>query len=193
MLVATIDRSFKSSERTYGARRVWHDVLAEGLSCGLHRKSGLSGRTGCMPGRAAAGCRRMRVSEPRCRTTSATAPSRHRPRTRNGWPTSPVLPSASAGAAVESGMESRPRYIRRLAQLCHRPDLTVLDESEPHVASLAKSVAAFLRMSAAAFSLATSLHSLSILNCSSFIWRWPEDACETAGFLPSGSLLAPQS
>ena len=29
--------SFKSSDRTYGARRVWHDVLAEGLSCGLHR------------------------------------------------------------------------------------------------------------------------------------------------------------
>ena len=23
--------------RTYGARRVWHDVLAEGVSCGLHR------------------------------------------------------------------------------------------------------------------------------------------------------------
>ncbi|MDP3895668.1 MAG: IS3 family transposase [Mesorhizobium sp.] len=36
-LVAVIDRSFKSSDRTYGARRVWHDILAEGLSCGLHR------------------------------------------------------------------------------------------------------------------------------------------------------------
>src|SRR5215210_2213006 len=23
--------------RTYGARRVWHDLLAEGISCGLHR------------------------------------------------------------------------------------------------------------------------------------------------------------
>lgn len=29
--------SFKLSDRTYGARRVWHDVLAEGISCGLHR------------------------------------------------------------------------------------------------------------------------------------------------------------
>lgn len=29
--------SFERSDRTYGARRVWHDVLAEGLSCGLHR------------------------------------------------------------------------------------------------------------------------------------------------------------
>jgi putative transposase len=37
VLVAAIDRSFKSSDRTYGARRVWHDVLADGLSCGLHR------------------------------------------------------------------------------------------------------------------------------------------------------------
>ena len=26
VLVTTIDRSFKSSDRTYGARRVWHDV-----------------------------------------------------------------------------------------------------------------------------------------------------------------------
>ena len=37
VLVTAIDRSFKRSDRTYGARRVWHDVLAEGLSCGLHR------------------------------------------------------------------------------------------------------------------------------------------------------------
>ena len=36
-LLAAIDRSFRSSDRTYGARRVWHDVLAEGLTCGLHR------------------------------------------------------------------------------------------------------------------------------------------------------------
>jgi putative transposase len=29
--------SFLVSDRTYGARRVWHDVLAQGFSCGLHR------------------------------------------------------------------------------------------------------------------------------------------------------------
>ena len=29
--------SFLASDRTYGARRVWRDLLAEGLSCGLHR------------------------------------------------------------------------------------------------------------------------------------------------------------
>ena len=36
-LVQAIDKSFKASDRTYGARRVWHDVLEEGLECGLHR------------------------------------------------------------------------------------------------------------------------------------------------------------
>ncbi len=29
--------SFLQSDRPYGAQRVWHDMLAEGLSCGLHR------------------------------------------------------------------------------------------------------------------------------------------------------------
>lgn len=29
--------SFLASDRTYGARRVWHDVLADGVDCGLHR------------------------------------------------------------------------------------------------------------------------------------------------------------
>ena len=34
---ARVRESFVRSDRTYGARRVWHDMLAEGLSCGLHR------------------------------------------------------------------------------------------------------------------------------------------------------------
>src|SRR5262245_3655075 len=29
--------SFLASDRTYGARRVWRDLLTEGMSCGLHR------------------------------------------------------------------------------------------------------------------------------------------------------------
>jgi len=29
--------SFLASDRTYGARRVWHDMLAVGVPCGLHR------------------------------------------------------------------------------------------------------------------------------------------------------------
>lgn len=36
-LVVEIDKSFKASDRTYGARRVWRDVLEDGLACGLHR------------------------------------------------------------------------------------------------------------------------------------------------------------
>ena len=34
---AKVRASFVASDRTYGARRVWKDMLAEGLSCGLHR------------------------------------------------------------------------------------------------------------------------------------------------------------
>jgi putative transposase len=32
-----VQRSFKDSDRTYGARRVWRDVLVAGHACGLHR------------------------------------------------------------------------------------------------------------------------------------------------------------
>lgn len=37
VLTQAIRHSFLDSDRTYGARRVWRDVLAEGLGCGLHR------------------------------------------------------------------------------------------------------------------------------------------------------------
>ncbi len=37
LLSAKVRASFVQSDRTYGARRVWHDVLTEGFSCGLHR------------------------------------------------------------------------------------------------------------------------------------------------------------
>ena len=32
-----VKASFLASDRTYGARRVWRDLLAEGVACGLHR------------------------------------------------------------------------------------------------------------------------------------------------------------
>src|SRR5690606_20245726 len=89
-----------------------------------------------------------------------------------------IVPGASAGAAVEPGMEARAGDIQRLAQPCHRPDVPVLrDESEPHIASLAKKAAAFFRMSRSAFSFATSLRSRSISCCSGFICPWPGKAC----------------
>lgn len=37
MLGGQVRHSFLGSDRTYGARRVWHDVLALGQRCGLHR------------------------------------------------------------------------------------------------------------------------------------------------------------
>ena len=36
-LGSAMRQSFKDSDRTYGARRLWRDVLEEGLACGLHR------------------------------------------------------------------------------------------------------------------------------------------------------------
>ena len=36
-LTARIRSSFGASARTYGARRVWRDLLAEGFACGLHK------------------------------------------------------------------------------------------------------------------------------------------------------------
>jgi len=37
VLGAKVFQSFVGSDRTYGARRVWHDVLELGYRCGLHR------------------------------------------------------------------------------------------------------------------------------------------------------------
>jgi putative transposase len=37
VILTKVRTSFVGSDRTYGARRVWHDVLAEDISCGLHR------------------------------------------------------------------------------------------------------------------------------------------------------------
>lgn len=37
MIGARVRASHVGSYRTYGARRVWHDLLAEGIACGLHR------------------------------------------------------------------------------------------------------------------------------------------------------------
>jgi putative transposase len=37
VLGAQVRQSFVLSDRTYGARRDWHDILALGQSCGLHR------------------------------------------------------------------------------------------------------------------------------------------------------------
>lgn len=35
-MLSAILQSFLDSDRTYGARRVWHDLLEAGIACGLH-------------------------------------------------------------------------------------------------------------------------------------------------------------
>ncbi len=37
VVAAGVRQSFLQSDRTYGARRVWRDVLEDGIACGLHR------------------------------------------------------------------------------------------------------------------------------------------------------------
>lgn len=46
MLSSEVRSSFLQSDRTYGARRVWHDLLAAGHACGLHRVERLMQRQG---------------------------------------------------------------------------------------------------------------------------------------------------
>jgi putative transposase len=63
--------SFVASDRTYGARRVWHDLLADGISCGRHRIERLM-RHAALRARP----RRRRVpSDTGVRSTNAVAPN----------------------------------------------------------------------------------------------------------------------
>ncbi len=63
--------SFLTSDRTYGARRVWHDLLVEGLVCGLHRIERLM-RHAALRARPR---RRRMPSDTGVRSTHAVAPN----------------------------------------------------------------------------------------------------------------------
>ncbi len=63
--------SFLGSDRTYGTRRVWHDVLAEGFSCGFHRIERLM-RKNAMKARPR---RRSLPADPGERVISTIAPN----------------------------------------------------------------------------------------------------------------------
>ena len=70
-LLARVRGSFLASDRTYGARRVWHDLLADGVSCGRHRIERLM-RHAALRARP----RRRRVpSDTGVRSTNAVAPN----------------------------------------------------------------------------------------------------------------------
>jgi putative transposase len=64
-------QSFSASDRTYGARRIWHDVLAEGFNLGLHRIERLM-RENAMRARPR---RRYLPPDPGQRMASAIAPN----------------------------------------------------------------------------------------------------------------------
>ena len=63
--------SFLASDRTYGARRVWHDLLAEGVVCGRHRIERLM-RQAALRARPR---RRRMPADPSIRSTPAVAPN----------------------------------------------------------------------------------------------------------------------
>jgi transposase InsO family protein len=100
VLGAKIRSSFQDSDRTYGARRVWHDLLAAGLKCGLHaierlmRRNGLRARPRRrrlptdLGDRSAAGAF-GKPARPPLRGTGAQS--------QNGWPTSPTCGQPRAG------------------------------------------------------------------------------------------------
>ena len=70
-LLARVRASFLTSDRTYGARRVWHDLLADGVSCGRHRVERLM-RNAALRARS----RRRRVpSDIGGRSTNVVAPN----------------------------------------------------------------------------------------------------------------------
>ena len=104
-LGAKVRASFIASDRTYGARRVWHDMLADGVSCGLHRIERLM-RLQALKARP----RRRRLppdlGERQVAAVAlnvlATAPSRRPLPTASGSPTSPMCGRQKVGSMWRS-------------------------------------------------------------------------------------------
>jgi HTH-like domain len=91
--------NFLASDRTYGARRVWHDLLAEGVTYGLHRIERLM-RQALKQARDGVDCRLIWVSgwSPPSLPTHSTAASMRLLPTANGSPTSPMCGQRRAGS-----------------------------------------------------------------------------------------------
>jgi putative transposase len=70
-LLIRVRASFLTSDRTYGARRVWHDMLVEGIAGGLHRIERLM-RHAVLRARPR---RRRMPSDTGVRSTNAVAPN----------------------------------------------------------------------------------------------------------------------
>jgi len=70
-LLIRVRASFLTSDRTYGAWRVWHDMLVAGIACGLHRIEQLM-RHAALRARPR---RRRMASDTGVRSTNAVAPN----------------------------------------------------------------------------------------------------------------------
>jgi len=70
-LLSRVRASFLASDRTYGARRVWHDLLVEGIACGRRRIERLM-RHAALRARPR---RRRMPSDTGVRSTNAVAPN----------------------------------------------------------------------------------------------------------------------
>ena len=119
VLGAKVFQSFVASDRTYGARRVWHDVLSIGHAGGSasHRTTdGVCRRCGL--GRGVAVCRRIMASAVPSRPTSSIANSERTRRTRSGSPTSRTSGRPRAGCTWPSSSIST--HVASLAGRCRR-------------------------------------------------------------------------
>ena len=100
VLGVMIRASFLQSDRTYGARRVWHDLLAEGEACGLHRierlmrQQALRARPRRRRVPANAASQSSGAVSPNVLNRQFDAPASN----RNGWPTSRISGRPKGGS-----------------------------------------------------------------------------------------------
>lgn len=99
-MVPQVRSIFLVSDRTYGARRVWHDVLAAGFRCGLHKIERLMRAQALGDGPVGVVCEKTTPNGIRrlYRPTFSIGSSRPPARTRNGWPISPMFGRTRAGS-----------------------------------------------------------------------------------------------
>lgn len=79
-----VRQTFMASDRTYGARRVWRDLLALGFRCGQHRVERLMQLQGLRSRPPRRGLLRMSVHAARWPVTCSIGSSVRRALTRNG-------------------------------------------------------------------------------------------------------------